>query len=160
MEIRLGTPQEMEQVWGEQFPQSTKRFFLQALRQGQAEFWTIEEDSRLIGELYLFFSLEDPDFAVPGHRAYLCAFRVIPEKQGRGYGTQLMQRVLKRARELGYREASIGVEETSPQNLRMYRRMGFTRQVKVCTQDPCDVNEQFHPVPCEPFMLLLKSLET
>lgn len=158
MKIRLGTPQELEQVWGDKYSQTTKDFFLQALRQGLAEFWTIEEDNRLIGELYLFFSLDDPDFAKRGVRAYLCAFRVIPERQGRGYGTQLLERVLERARELGYREVSIGVEETAPQNLRLYRRMGFTQQVKVCTQDPCDVDERFRPRPCERFLLLNREL--
>ena len=48
----------------------------------------------LIGELYVFLSLEDRDFANGEDTAYLCAFRVKEGFRGQGLGSHLMNAAL------------------------------------------------------------------
>lgn len=136
----------------------TARFFYENLSSGNATFWTIESEGELIAELYAFRDIrEDRDFADGSRKAYLCAFRVRREYRGQGLGTKLMQTALEELRLEGFRQATIGAGEE--RNLRLYRRMGFTKEIKECFLDPCARDERMQPVPeKEPFWLLLKEL--
>lgn len=79
MIIRQGTTDEMLSLWYKQY---TSEFFTDKIKRGDAEFWTAEQDNKLIGELYLFRKLNDTDFADGKTTVYLCAFRIIEELQG------------------------------------------------------------------------------
>ncbi len=137
----------------------TARFFYQNLAAGSAVFWTLEHEGTLIGELYAFFDLEDRDFADGKTTAYLCAFRVKEGFRGQGLGSRLMETALAELKALGFRRASIGVSESEPWNLRLYRRFGFTEKGKDCRADPCAMDEQMRPViDPEPWALLYKTL--
>ncbi len=60
----------------------------------------------------------------------------------------------------GFRRATIGVSESEPQNLRLYRRFGFAEKVKDCRADPCAMDENMQPVvDPEPWVLLCKELQ-
>jgi Acetyltransferases len=128
------------------------------MESGNAEFWTMEDNGRLVGELYIFFHLTDQDFADGETTAYLCAFRIAEELRGKGLGTMLMNRVLERLRETGFLYATIGVEPEETANIRLYRRLGFRETIKMSGTDPCDVDSDFHPLACSEYMLLRKSL--
>ena len=137
----------------------TARFFYQNIASGSAVFWTLEHEGALIGELYAFFSLEDRDFADGKTTAYLCAFRVKEGFRGQGFGSRLMETALADLKARGFRRAAIGVSESEPQNLRLYRRFGFTEKVKDCRADPCAMDEQMRPVvDPESWALLYKTL--
>ena len=160
MRIRKATVEEMLDMWGYADVQSlspTVRYFCSQISSGNADFWTVENDGELIGELYAFLNIEeDRDFADGETTAYLCAFRVRPEYRGRGIGTRLMETVLADLKERGFRRATIGVDEE--RNERMYRRMGFVTKVKDCYSDPCGRDENMQPVPDEVYVLLSKDL--
>ncbi|MEG2289684.1 MAG: GNAT family N-acetyltransferase [Clostridium sp.] len=49
--------------------------------------------NEIVGELYVFKKLSDSEFADGIHTAYLCAFRIIKELRGQGYGTKLIANV-------------------------------------------------------------------
>ena len=57
-----------------QHTKSTLDFNIKQIESGNIEFWTIEEDQNLIGELYLFKKLEDTDFADGVNRAIFARF--------------------------------------------------------------------------------------
>lgn len=156
MLIRMGTIDEMLTLWNE--PISTSNFFVENIKNKNTEFWTIEEDKRLIGELYLFKKLKDTDLANGNTIAYLCAFRIIEELQGRGYGTSLINRVFKRLQDLKFESVTIGVEECNEANIRLYKRLGFVSELKRSCLDPCNVNEKYEPLPCSEIIFLKKSL--
>ena len=163
MLIRKASEGEMLALWG--YPDfnaasSTARFFYQNIASGNAVFWALEHEGALIGELYVFFDLADKDFADGKTTAYLCAFRVKPGFRGQGLGSRLMGTVLAELKALGFRRAAIGVSENEPQNLRLYRRFGFTEKVKDCRADPCAMDEHMQPVvDPEPWVLLRKELQ-
>lgn len=161
MTIRRATGEEMLALWraqGVKSSPSTAQYFYENLSSGNAIFWTIESEGEFIGELYAFRDIvEDRDFADGEDTAYLCAFRVRREYRGQGLGTRLMQAALEELKSEGFRHATIGAGEE--RNLRLYRRMGFTREIKECFLDPCARDERMQPVPEEePFWLLSKEL--
>ncbi len=73
MIVRQATIEEMLALW---FKFYTTDFFIDNIERGNAEFWAIEHHSRLIGELYIFKNLDDPDAGGLGHFAYLYGFQI------------------------------------------------------------------------------------
>jgi len=155
MLIRKGTIEEMQSLWYKKY---TSEFFGDNIRSGNAEFWTIEVNQILIGELYIFKSLNNRQFANGDTTAYLCAFRISKSFRGKGYGTALINRVFDRLKVLGFKYVTIGVEEDEKANMHLYNRLGFIERIETFNYDPCDVNEDYLPVLCTEFTLLRKTL--
>ena len=162
MQIRKASGEEMLALWGYtdlDAASPTARFFYQNIAAGNAVVWALEHEGAMIGELYAFFDLEDRAFADGKSTAYLCAFRVKEGFRGQGLGSRLMETALGELKGRGFRRASIGVSESEPQNLRLYRRFGFTEKGKDCRADPCAMDEHMRPVvDPESWVLLYKAL--
>ncbi len=149
MRIRKASGEEMLALWGcpdADAAPPTARFFYENIAEGNAVFWTLDSGAELAGELYVFYDLEDKDFADGENTAYLCAFRVKEEYRGRGYGSLMLAAALAGLKEGGFRSATIGVGSDEPQNIRLYRRFGFTAKIKDCHYDPCGMDENMRPV--------------
>ena len=161
MIIRKATQHEMLALWGYQNEKNsspTATFFAENILSENAEFFTIEKDGVLIGELYAFKSLSDPEFADGHTKAYLCAFRIHKDYRGQGLGTQLMNTVLEHLKECGFTHVTIGVDITEEANIRLYQRLGFHTKVKDCYFDLCDLDENMQPKACSCYWLLIKNL--
>ena len=162
MRIRKADADEMLKLWEYRDlseASNTARFFYQNIESGNAVFWALELDGKLIGELYVFRDIPcDRDFADGAGTAYLCAFRIEKEYRGRGLGTRLMETVLADLKAAGFRHATIGVGPDEDRNVRLYHRMGFTEQIKDCHVDPCAMDANMNPAPDEGFWLLSKEL--
>ena len=160
MLIRKASGEEMLNLWGFEDPEQappTARFFYQNISLGNAVFWTVEHDGELIGELYVFFNIdEDNDFADGSTTAYLCAFRVKKEYRGQGLGSRMMEKALSDLKARGFRRAAIGVSEE--RNEKLYRRMGFCTKIKDCFFDPCARDGHMRPEPDAGFRLLAKDV--
>ena len=91
MLIRKASGEEMLKLWNYldvNAASPTARFFYQNISSGNADFWTLEHEGELIGELYAFRNIEaDHDFADGSSTAYLCAFRIRKEYRGQGLGS-------------------------------------------------------------------------
>ncbi len=160
MLIRKASGEEMLNLWGygdaNQAP-PTARFFYRNIASGNAVFWTVELDGKLIGELYAFLNIaEDKDFADGITTAYLCAFRVKKEYRGQGLGSRMMASALADLKARGFRRATIGVSEE--RNKKLYRRLGFDTKIKDCFFDTCARDEDMRPEPDAGFWLLSKDL--
>lgn len=95
------------------------------IQKGVIDIFGLYEDKALIAELRVKYESEDEAFALRGKRAYLYAFRVRGEYQGRGYGKLLLKTVLSRLEEAGYDEFTVGVEDDNLRALHIYRSFGF-----------------------------------
>lgn len=155
MIIRQGTIEEMSSLWYKFY---TFEFFSNNIESGNAEFWTVEDNGCLIGELYVFGKLDDIDFADGNTTAYLYGFRIEEAMRGRGIGTILMNHVFERLRELGFNYAVIGVEPDKEANMRLYNRLGFVDRIKTLRLNPCDVDENNMPTEGPEYILLRKVL--
>lgn len=94
---------------------------------GAVDIFVLREGDELTGELHVRYDDADERYAARGRRAYLFAFRVREDRQGRGHGTRLMREVLARLQAAGYREFTVGVEDDNARALHMYRAQGFTQ---------------------------------
>lgn len=148
MLIRKASATEMLELWGfedENTASATTRFFYHSISSGNAVFWTVDNDGELIGELYAFLNLDDKDFADGQNVAYLCAFRIKKEYRGRGLGSSLVNAAFADLKEKGFRCVTIGVSSDEPQNIRLYKRLGFIDKVKDCYYDPCSLDDNNDP---------------
>ena len=163
MLIRKAAGEEMLKLWGyrdESSASPTAKFFFRNISSGNAVFWTVDNDGDLIGELYVFMNLDDKDFADGKTAAYLCAFRVKEGYRGQGLGSALMNAALSELKEMGFRSATIGVGSDKPQNIRLYRRLGFNKIIRDCHYDPCGMDENNQPeFEEEAWQLLSKDLQ-
>ena len=162
MLIRKAAGDEMLKLWGYRDGETgspTARFFYRSISSGNAVFWTIDHNGELIGELYAFRDIpEDRDFADGKTTAYLCAFRVRKDFRGQGLGSRLMETVLADLWAEGFQRVTIGVGPEEEQNIRLYRRMGFSTKIKDCYMDPCAMDENMRPQADECYWLLAKEL--
>lgn len=159
--IRKASGEEMLVLWGYPDVQTappTAKYFFENLASGNAIFWALEQDGKLIGELYAFLNIEeDRDFADGSTTAYLCAFRIQKEYRSRGLGTRLMEAALSDLRSMGFLRATIGADDA--RNEALYCRLGFTENVKTCYSDPCARDETMQPKPDDAgYRLLAKEL--
>lgn len=162
MTARKASGEEMLRLWGYrdgEVPSPTARFFRDNIASGNADFWTMDHNGELIGELYTFRDIpEDRDFADGRTTVYLCAFRIRKDFRGQGLDTRLMETVLASLKAEGFRRVTIGVGPEEEQNVRLYRRMGFTGKVKDCYTDPCAMDENMRPRADDCYWLLAKDL--
>lgn len=156
MIIRQANEDEMLALWNETIDamRPTTAFFYKNIKNKNAQFWTYDDEGRQAGELYVFKSLDDKDFANGRDKAYLCAFQISKNLRGKGYGTKLISHVINHLKDEGIKTVTIGVGETEEDNIRLYHRLGFLEKIKDCCADPCDVDENMQAKPCETFWLL------
>ena len=73
------------------------------------------------------FRRNGPDYTVAGRRAYLSRLIVRPEYRRQGLGGRLVDFLAEKAREEGFTELSLGVDDANTAALCLYRKKGFTR---------------------------------
>jgi len=95
---------------------------------GDVDIFAMFDDNRLVGELHAAYRSED-ERAVFGRRAYLFAFRIHNEYQGRGLGNELLRYVLRDLAGRGYREFTVGVEDDNKRAKHIYESFGFTELI-------------------------------
>ncbi len=89
------------------------------------DIFVLLDGSILIGELHAMYQSDDNNFAVRGKRAYLFAFRIHKNYQGKGYGKYLIKRVIDILKEKGYHEFTVGVEDDNLKARHIYHSFGF-----------------------------------
>ena len=87
------------------------------------------QENRLIGEIHVAYIHDDDRFAVKNKRAYLFAFRIHKNFQGKGYGQFLMNEIVSILSEKGYSEFTIGVEDDNEMAIHIYSKLGFTQLI-------------------------------
>ena len=92
---------------------------------GIVDIFAIFDNNKLIGELHVKYDNEDKDFAEKGKRAYLFAFRIHRDYQGKGLGSYLLETVIDELNANGYHELTVGVEDDNIRARYMYEKQGF-----------------------------------
>ena len=98
------------------------------MNNGTINIFVMFDNDRPIGELHVAYESDD-ERAVKGKKAYLFAFRIHEDYQGRGYGKQLLQSVIDTLAEQGYSEFTVGVEDDNDRAKHIYARFGFTELI-------------------------------
>ena len=100
--------------------------FRQQIEDGNRTVYIYKENGEFLGEIAYVLDNGDPDYTIPGRRVYISRLIVKSECRNRGIGGILVDHILQTVRELGYKEASIGVDKDNLSALHLYRKKGFT----------------------------------
>ena len=100
-----------------------------SIEQGKIDIFGLFKGLKLIGELRAMYQSEEEDKVIPGKRAYLYAFRIHKNYQGKGLGKYLASQVIDRLTEKGYSELTIGVEDDNERAIHIYKQFGFDELV-------------------------------
>jgi len=99
------------------------------IENGIVDIFALFDDNKLIGELHVKYDNEDKDFAEKEKRAYLFAFRVHKDYQGKGLGSYLLKTVIDELNANGYHELTVGVEDDNIRARYMYEKHGFIQPI-------------------------------
>ncbi len=94
------------------------------MNRGSIDIFVMFDNDRPIGELHVAYESDD-ERAVKDKRAYLFAFRIHEDYQGRGYGKRLLQSVIDTLTEQCYYEFTVGVEDENDRARHIYDSFGF-----------------------------------
>ena len=116
------------EIWDlTEVPEMAQTFYRDLLSGNRLSYIYVRGDQWL-GEGSLVFHLEDPDYTREGTRLCLSHLIVREEYRRQGIGRKLVEVLAQRARSLGYRELSVGVDADNLPALKLYVGAGF-RQI-------------------------------
>ena len=121
-------------IWDMERDRALAERFYRELCNGNRITYVWEADGAFLGEISLRLHMDEPGYTEAGRRIYLSRLIVKPEYQRRGIGRALTRHVVARARDLGYREMSLGVDLGNYSAVRLYVSEGFDRILEV-TED-------------------------
>ena len=99
------------------------------IENGVIDIFALFDNDKIIGELRVKYISDDNRFAIKDKRAYLYAFRIHKEYQGKGLGNFLLENVLNILQENGYSEFTVGVEDDNLKARYMYEKHWFTEPI-------------------------------
>lgn len=99
------------------------------IKTGEIDIFGLFSNKELIGELRVMYSNSDERFAQKGKRAYLYAFRIHENHQGKGLGKYLLKYVIDNLTQNGYYEITVGVEDDNERAKHIYNSFGFDKIV-------------------------------
>jgi ribosomal protein S18 acetylase RimI-like enzyme len=116
--------------WRENAPEMedlpVSRYVLGWGRRGDAAVIAIDDSWPVGAAWYRLFSREDPGYGFVDEETPELSIAVVPSKRGRGYGSQMLEALIKRAREDGFKALSLSVEPDNP-SLALYEKFGFQK---------------------------------
>lgn len=83
-------------------------------------------NSEFIGEGALVLETGDPDYTIQGKRVYVSRMIVKKEYRNCGIGSEILEFLIIKAKEMGFSEMTIGVDKDNENALHLYRKFGFT----------------------------------
>lgn len=99
------------------------------ITEGKIDIFGLFQNDKIIGEIHVAYVHNDDRFATRNKRAYLFAFRIHKDFQGKGYGQFLMNEAISILAEKGYSEFTIGVEDGNETAIHIYSKLGFTQLI-------------------------------
>lgn len=106
------------------FPQT--EFFRQEIESGNRVVYVYKQNGEFIGEIAYVFDMRDDDYTIANQRIYLSRLIVKKERRGNGIGGILIDFMIEKIKDMGYKEATIGVDKDNLAALHLYRKKGFT----------------------------------
>lgn len=97
----------------------------QELVDGNCMIYVYVHNNQYIGEGALIIDSHDNDYTIPHQRVYLSRLIVKPEYRRQGIATKIVEYLLNKATEMGFKEATIGVDLNNHIALHLYEKFGF-----------------------------------
>ena len=118
-------------IWDMQKQGELAAQFLREMREGIRTTYIYRIDGDYIGEISIVTDAGDPQYTIPDRRLYVSRLIVKDEYRRQGIGKKLVDFIIRKAQQEGFRELSIGVDLDNDPALRLYVQMGFDRIVHI-----------------------------
>ena len=138
--------------------QNAKNQFAKLIDDGWCHVYAKVLFSKPIGIVFLFTNLDDKDLADGKNTCYICNFFVHPKFRGMGVGTEIMEHIFDVAKKNGFKQMTIGVDEKNEKNVRLYKKLGFTKELKKSSLDASIKDENGNHLPTKEHLILVKDL--
>ena len=113
--------------------------WLEEIKSGNRIVYVYKINGEFIGEGALVFDTGDPDYTIPNRRVYVSRMIVKKEYRNKGIGTEILEFLIKKAKEMGFSEMTIGVDKDNVNALHLYRKHGFDNVI----YDGADENGEY-----------------
>lgn len=100
--------------------------FRREIENGNRVVFIYKIDNDFIGEIAYVLNMNDTDYTIPNQRIYISRLIVKKEYRNQGIGGILIDYILEHVKEMGYTEATIGVDKDNTPALHLYQKKGFT----------------------------------
>ena len=100
--------------------------WLEEIKNGNRIVYIYKINGEFIGEGALVLDAGEPDYTIPNKRIYVSRMIVKKEYRNRGIGSEILEFLIRKAKDMGYSEMTIGVDKDNENALHLYRKYGFT----------------------------------
>ena len=100
--------------------------WLEEIKNGNRLVYIYKINDEFIGEGALVLRTDDPDYTIPEKRVYVSRMIVRKDYRNRGIGSDILKFLIRKAKEMGFSEMTIGVDKDNVNALHLYRKFGFT----------------------------------
>lgn len=101
--------------------------WLDEIKSGKRLVFIYKINGEFIGEGALVTDAGDPDYTIPDKRIYVSRMIVKKEYRNRGIGSEILEFLIAKAKEMGFCEMTIGVDKDNVNALHLYKKYGFTQ---------------------------------
>ena len=116
-------------IWDMKKRKDLAEKFLGELESGNRITYVCKDGGEFIGEISLVKEMNDPDYTIPNRRIYVSRLIVKKDRRREGIGKKLVAFAAEKAKELGCKEMSIGVDLENYPALKLYVDSGFDKVV-------------------------------
>lgn len=100
-------------------------FFRREIESGNRVVYVYNQNGEFIGEIAYVFDMHDNDYTIAGQRIYLSRLIVKEEARRNGVGSILIDFMIDKIKDMGYKEITIGVNKDNIAALHLYQKKGF-----------------------------------
>lgn len=123
--------QKCSNIWDMQRQSELADKFYNELLTGNRTTYIYTIDNEFVGEISLVKERNDSDYTIPNQRIYVSRLIVKYEYRRQGIGRKLIDFAIKKAKEQGYTELSIGVDLDNYPALKLYIACGFDKVIYI-----------------------------
>ncbi len=124
--LKLEEYHKCSNIWNMQSQPLTETW-KQEIASGNRLVYIYKIGGNFIGEGALVLDADDSDYTIPGQRVYVSRMIVKKEYRNRGIGSTILSFLIEKAKEMEFKEMTIGVDKDNANALHLYRKFGFTQ---------------------------------
>ncbi len=115
-------------IWDMKKCEFTEKF-RHEIEEGNRVVFVYRIKEKFIGEIAYVLDMNDNDYTIQNQRIYISRLIVKKEYRNQGIGGILIDYILEQIKEMGYKEATIGVDKDNLTALHLYKKKGFTNVI-------------------------------
>lgn len=131
IELNITDYAKCNNIWDMQRQSELADTFYKELLSGNRTTYVYTINDEYVGEISLVKERNDSDYTIPNQRIYVSRLIVKYEYRRQGIGRKLIDFAIKKAKEQGYTELSIGVDLDNYPALKLYIDCGFDKVIYI-----------------------------